>query len=73
MRRVLFALTVVLAAAAAAAAPPEVPARLFTGQDLFGLQVASDPQIRPDGAVVAYTRVSHDIMSDRARRSIWQT
>jgi dipeptidyl aminopeptidase/acylaminoacyl peptidase len=33
--------------------------------------VAADPQIRPDGRAIAYTRVSYDIMSDRARQSIW--
>jgi dipeptidyl aminopeptidase/acylaminoacyl peptidase len=65
------ALGAVLTAVAAGAAPPEAPERLFTGQDLFGLQLATDPQIRPDGAVVAYTRVSYDIMSDGARQSIW--
>ena len=61
----------VAAATVADAAPPEGPARLFTGLDLFGLQVATDPQIRPDGAVVAYTRISYDVMTDGARASIW--
>ena len=71
MRRALLALAAALAATVAGAAPPEAPARQFTGLDLFGLQVATDPQIRPDGAVVAYTRVSYDVMTDGARRSIW--
>jgi dipeptidyl aminopeptidase/acylaminoacyl peptidase len=71
MRRALLALAVALVATVAGAAPPEAPARQFTGLDLFGLQVATDPQIRPDGAVVAYTRVSYDVMTDGARRSIW--
>ncbi len=68
MRRTLFAFAAALAATVAAAAPPEAPARQFTGLDLFGLQVATDPQIRPDGAVVAYTRVSYDVMTDGSRR-----
>src|SRR5262245_25723543 len=72
MPRALVALAAVLTAAAANAEPPEAPVRQFTGRDLFGLQVATDPQIRPDGAVVAYTRVSHDVMTraavDLARR-----
>ena len=55
----------------ALAAPPDAPSRKFEGRDLFGLQVATDPQIRPDGKTIAYTRVSYDVMSDRARRSIW--
>jgi dipeptidyl aminopeptidase/acylaminoacyl peptidase len=71
MRRALFALAAALSATAAVAAPPEAPARQFTGLDLFGLQVATDPQIRPDGAVVAYTRVSYDVMTDGSRESIW--
>ena len=53
------------------AAPAEAPSRKFEGRDLFGLQVAADPQIRPDGRAIAYTRVSYDIMTDRARQSIW--
>ena len=71
MARVLIALAVALTATAANAEPPEGPAREFTGRDLFGLQVATDPQIRPDGAVVAYTRVSYDVMTDKPRPSIW--
>ncbi|HUQ53165.1 MAG TPA: S9 family peptidase [Gammaproteobacteria bacterium] len=71
MRTSLSALVLVFAATAASAAPPEAPARQLTGLDLFNLQVATDPQIRPDGAVVAYTRVSYDVMTDSARPSIW--
>lgn len=60
-------------------APPAVatstarsgPETRFTGQDLFDLSMASDPQISPDGSRIAYVRVSNDIMTDRARRSIW--
>jgi dipeptidyl aminopeptidase/acylaminoacyl peptidase len=71
MRHILTFLAAMVAAAPAFAASPEAPVRTFRGQDLFGLQVATDPQIRPDGAAVAYTRVSYDVMTDRARRSIW--
>jgi dipeptidyl aminopeptidase/acylaminoacyl peptidase len=53
------------------AGPMEGPTRLFTGSDLFGLQQALDPQIRPDGSAVAYVRMSHDVMQDRAVHSIW--
>ena len=55
----------------AQAAPPEAPNEIFQGRDLFGLQYAADPQIRPDGRAVAYTRRSFDIMTDRGRSSIW--
>lgn len=57
---------------APAASPVEAgPERRFTAQDLFDLSMASDPQISPDGTRIAYVRVSNDIMTDRARRSIW--
>ncbi len=55
----------------AVAAPPEGPSHVFQGSDLFALQLATDPQIRPDGKEVAYVRLSFDIMSDHARSAIW--
>jgi dipeptidyl aminopeptidase/acylaminoacyl peptidase len=60
-----------IGAAPALALPQTEPNRLFTGQDLFSLEVASDPQISPDGRWVAYVRRSGDIMTDRFRPSIW--
>nr|WP_298726311.1 S9 family peptidase [uncultured Steroidobacter sp.] len=51
--------------------PPDAPNKIFQGRDLFGLQYATDPQIRPDGRAVAYARRSFDIMTDRGRSSIW--
>ncbi len=57
--------------AAAHAGPAEGPSRVFEPLDLFALEQAQDPQIRPDGQVVAYVRSSEDIMTDNARRSIW--
>ena len=43
----------------------------FTGDDLFGLSVAADPQISPDGKRIAYVRRTNDIMTDQAVSSIW--
>lgn len=72
MRRVVLAGVMALSMAGSVAAQmSEGPARTFGPRDLFGLQMASDPQIRPDGGAVAYVRVANDIMTDRARRSIW--
>ncbi len=72
MRLNLFlCLAIAAAANGAFADPPDAPGRLFTGRDIFSLQYAVDPQIRQDGAVVAYVRVSHDVMQDRAVQSIW--
>ena len=45
--------------------------RLLEGKDLFALQWVSDPQIRPDGKMVAYVRHGYDEMSDREVHSIW--
>jgi dipeptidyl aminopeptidase/acylaminoacyl peptidase len=67
----LAAAAVLALAAPAAAQAPEGPARTFTARDLFGLRMASDPQVRPDGGAIAYVRITNDIMTDRGRPSIW--
>ncbi len=56
---------------AALGAPADGPSRRFEPKDLFALEQAQDPQMRPDGLAVAYVRSSEDIMTDGARRSIW--
>src|SRR4029079_1281781 len=66
---ILFAATALVAPALAA--PAAGPSRYFTGSDLFNLEVATDPQISPDGRTVAYVRKSNDIMTDKARPTIW--
>ncbi|MEO8547739.1 MAG: S9 family peptidase [Sphingomicrobium sp.] len=53
------------------AAPAEGPNSTFTGRDLFDLSAASDAQISPDCSKIAYVRLSNDIMTDRARPTIW--
>jgi dipeptidyl aminopeptidase/acylaminoacyl peptidase len=55
----------------AAAAPATGPTRYLSGSDLFNLEVATDPQISPDGRTIAYVRKSNDIMTDKARPTIW--
>jgi dipeptidyl aminopeptidase/acylaminoacyl peptidase len=52
-------------------APAPAPSPTFDAHDLFGLEVASDPQISPDGRRIAYVRRSGDIMTDRMKPSIW--
>ena len=75
MTRILSTLTILAAAAVsnapAIAAPAIGPSRYFTGADLFNLEVATDPQISPDGRTIAYVRKSNDIMTDKARPTIW--
>lgn len=53
------------------ATPAAGPSRYLTGEDLFKLEAAADPQIAPDGKTVVYVRLANDIMLDRARGSIW--
>src|SRR5436305_14320853 len=65
----LFAASVL--SAPALAAPATGPTRYFTGGDLFNLEVATDPQISPDGRTIAYVRKSNDIMTDKARPTLW--
>mgnify|MGYP001809713760 CR=1 FL=1 len=65
---------VLLAAAAALCFGPMAtaqPSRSFTAADLFQLEQATDPQVRPDGRQVVYVRASADIATDRTRRAIW--
>ena len=71
MRKTVLAFTAAFVALPAFATPADAPSKAFEGRDLFGLQLARDPQIRPDGRAVAYVRVSYDVMTDRGRQSIW--
>ena len=61
----LAALTLLPTAQAAAAKPA------FAPMDVFALEWASDPQISPDGARIAYVRQSFDVKSDCRRSVIW--
>ncbi len=55
-----------------APAPPSCPqAQRLHSIDVFQLEYADDVQISPDGSRIVYVRVSHDIMTDRARRNLW--
>lgn len=44
---------------------------LFTAEDIFDLEYASDPQVSPDGKHVVYVRNSNNIMTDGKNRSLW--
>jgi dipeptidyl aminopeptidase/acylaminoacyl peptidase len=43
----------------------------FEPEDIFELEVASNPQVSPDGKHIVYVRRSNDIMSDSTRSSLW--
>src|SRR6187401_1406050 len=65
----LGAALVSLSFAAMAADLPE--SRRLHSIDVFQLEYADDVQISPDGSRIVYVRVSHDIMTDQARRNLW--
>ena len=71
MRSIFFAAVAAAVAGTAGAVPSDSPSHVFEGKDIFSLQCVTDPQIRPDGHVIAYVRMTYDIMTDRPRRSIW--
>jgi acylaminoacyl-peptidase len=52
------------------AAPPRRADR-FTEMDLFDLEMASDPQIAPDGRGIAYVREFSDIFTDKSYSNLW--
>lgn len=54
-----------------AAPVPDGPTRSFTGSDLFGLTIAADPQISPDGKTIVYVRRTGDVMTDKMQSSLW--
>ena len=43
----------------------------LTLEDVFQLQYAQDPQVSPDGSMIAYARTSASIKTDRFSSSIW--
>ena len=64
-----FGAAMTLMTSLAGAALPE--SRRLHSIDVFQLEYADDAQISPDGGRIVYVRVSHDIMTDRARRNLW--
>ncbi len=67
----MFVLALAMAVTSAPIGHAAEAKRLLEGKDLFALQWVSDPQIRPDGKMVAYVRHGYDEMSDREVQSIW--
>ncbi len=67
----LLAATPAFAQQQPAAPIPDGPTRSFTGSDLFGLTIAADPQISPDGKTIVYVRRTGDVMTDTMKSSLW--
>lgn len=55
----------------AGAMAEEAGPRVFTAADVFNLEWAADPQVSPDGKMVAYVRMGYDRLKDRPRGQIW--
>lgn len=68
MHRLIAVLSLAFGTALAA---DEVDNNVFLNTDIFELEVATDPQISPDGSQIAYVRRSMDIMTDKPRSNIW--
>jgi acylaminoacyl-peptidase len=47
------------------------PSNRLSIEDIFNLELASDPQISPDGTRVVYVRQFADIMKDQRRSNLW--
>ncbi|VVT28474.1 Acyl-peptide hydrolase [Sphingomonas aurantiaca] len=72
--RLTLALLLLAATPAVAQQPapiPDAPSRSFTGSDLFGLTIAADPQISPDGKTIVFVRRTGDVMTDKMQSSLW--
>src|SRR5438034_9237843 len=69
MRRFVFSLTLVLLFGPPLAA--EGANKPFTALDIFNLQLATDPQISPDGKQIVYVRQFQDIMTDQQYSNLW--
>ena len=66
-----FALAVLAGLPLSAAAADIGGPAVFQPMDVFRLQQASDPQISPDGATIAYVHMANDITIDDARQAVW--
>jgi Tol biopolymer transport system component len=49
----------------------QTPASRLAIQDVFNLELATDPQISPDGKRIIYVRQFADIMADQRRSNLW--
>lgn len=69
-RKIRFAMILCLLALASPVHSDDISHRLDP-MDFFHVQVASDPQISPDGKRIVYVRNSQDLASDRRVSNLW--
>src|SRR6476661_11106978 len=60
-----------LAAALLSLASPAAAARPMTIQDLLGAVRVADPQLSPDGRLVAFVRTTTDLATGKRNADIW--
>src|SRR5580658_10301447 len=61
----------ITAALAPASARADASVKSLTVQDVFNLQLATDPQVSPDGQRIVYVRQFSDIMTDQRHSNLW--
>ncbi|HEV3117860.1 MAG TPA: S9 family peptidase [Gemmataceae bacterium] len=73
MSRLMAKIAFTLAALAAFQQPvrAQSAAKRLTITDVFNLQLATDPQLSPDGKQIVYVRQFSDIMNDRRHSNLW--
>jgi dipeptidyl aminopeptidase/acylaminoacyl peptidase len=69
--RVLHLLTFAALLGPAAAGRADTPDKRLAIEDVFNLQLATDPQIAPDGKRIVYVRQFSDIMTDKRHSNLW--
>jgi len=67
----IFSLLFVISFAFSTNAQQQTHNDLFTLENVFDLEYASDPQISPDGSQIVYRRNAMDIMQDRSYSNLW--
>jgi acylaminoacyl-peptidase len=64
-------IVVALLIALAVHAEDTKPGRHLTASDIFNMELATNPQISPDGRRIVYVRQFADIIADRRRSNLW--
>jgi dipeptidyl aminopeptidase/acylaminoacyl peptidase len=64
-------LSVILLLGSVAPATAESPVKPLAIEDVFNIQLATDPQISPDGKRIVYVRQFADIMTDKRYSNLW--
>src|SRR5437016_10605123 len=69
--RAIILLSSVVLLCCSTAGNAETPEKKLSVQDVFNVQLATDPQIAPDGKRIVYVRQFSDIMTDKRHSNLW--